>query len=122
MSARSNTGPFFFQARPEFSTISGSKFSLDVAPDMANPADTVIDTFSVSIAPPVAFRDTIPNPGRSAPVADGERLQRSVGRSDFFNNCVSSFSLTWHSFHFPWHVSGDSISEKRAAEFKGLFH
>jgi len=63
MSARSNTGPFFFQARADFSTISGSKFSLDVAPDMANPADTVIDTFSVSIAPPVAFRDTIPNHG-----------------------------------------------------------
>jgi hypothetical protein len=54
-----------------------------------------------------------------------ESTQKSVGRPDYFTNCGSSFSLTWHSFHFPWHatsMSGVTINEKCVVEFKAIFH
>jgi hypothetical protein len=43
--------------------------------------------------------------GRSATVEDVSLPSGRGRRPDFFTNRVSSFSLTWHSFHFPWHAT-----------------
>jgi hypothetical protein len=41
--------------------------------------------------------------GRSVKVADVSLATRKGRRPDFFTNWVSSFALTWRTFHFPWH-------------------